>query len=95
MNKPELAERLAGRTGVSKAAAKDAADGVFEAIGETLASGDEARIQGFGTFVTMDRPARTGRNPGTGEQVEIAASIAQAFTAGKTPKDVENSRNAA
>ena len=50
MNKSELAERLAGRTGMSKAAAMDAVDGVFGVIGEALANGEEARILGFGTF---------------------------------------------
>ncbi len=93
MNKSELAERLAGRTGMSKAAAKDAVDGVFETIGEALVNGEEVRILGFGTFGTRSRPARTGRNPGTGEQVEIAASTAPAFKAGKTLKDAVNSRN--
>ena len=74
MNKSELAERLAGRTGMSKAAAKDAVDGVFEAIGDALANGDEARILGFGTFGTRNRPAHTARNPRKGESVSIAAS---------------------
>ena len=93
MNKSELAERLAGRTGMSKAAAKDAVDGVFETIGEALVNEEEVRIAGFGTFGTRNRPARTGRNPATGEQVEIAASTAPAFKAGKTLKDAVNSRN--
>ncbi len=93
MNKSELAERLAGRTGMSKAAAKDAVDGVFEVIAEALANGEEARILGFGTFGTRNRPARTGRSPGTGEQVEIAASTAPVFKAGKPLKDAVNSRH--
>ena len=74
MNKPELAERLAGRTGMSKAAAKDAVHGVFEAIAEALARGGDGRITGFGTFGTRSRPARTGRHPRTGESLNIAAS---------------------
>ena len=74
MNNSELAERLAGRTGMSKAAAKVAVDGVFEAIGDALANGDEARILSFGTFGTRNRPARTARNPRTGETLSIAAS---------------------
>ena len=58
MNKSELAERLAGRAGMSKAAAKDAVDGMFEVIGEALANGDVARILGFGTSAPgTDRPA--------------------------------------
>ena len=93
MNRSELAERLAGRTGMSKAAARDAVDGVFDTIGEALVNGEEVRIPGFGTFGTRNRPARTGRNPGTGEQVDIAASTAPAFKAGKTLKDAVNFRN--
>ena len=58
MNKVELAERLAARTGMNKAAAKDAVDGVFEVIGQAWANGEEARILGFGTFGTRNRPAR-------------------------------------
>ena len=93
MNKGELAERLAGRTGISKAAAKDAVDGVFETIGEALANGEEARILGFGTFGTRNRPARTARNPRTGENVTVAASTVPVFKAGKPLKDAVNSGN--
>ena len=84
MNKVELAERLAARTGMNKVGAKDAVDGVFEAIGQALANGEEARILGFGTFGTRNRPARTGRNPRTGENVSIAASTVPVFKPGKT-----------
>ena len=87
MNKVKIAERLAARTGMTKAAAKDAVDGVFEAIGEALANGEEARILGFGTFGTRNRPARTGRNPRTGENVSIAASTVPVFKPGKTLRD--------
>ena len=88
MNKSELAERLAGRTGMSEAAAKDAVEGEFEVIGEALANGQDARILGFGTFGTRNRPARTARNPRTGENVSIAASTVPVFKPGKTLKDV-------
>ena len=67
MNKAEMADRLVARTGLSKGAAKEVVDGVFAAIGEALANGEEVRISGFGTFGTRNRPARTGRNPRTGE----------------------------
>ena len=87
MNKSELAERLAGRTGMSRSAAKDAVDGVFKVIGEALANGEEARILGFGTFGARNRPARTARNPRTGESLSIAASKVPVFKAGKTLKD--------
>ena len=93
MNKSELAERLAGRTGMNKAAAKDAIDGVFETIGEALANGEEARILGFGTFGIRNRPARTARNPRTGESLSIAASTVPVFKAGKLLKDAVNSGN--
>ena len=94
MNKSELAERLAGRTGMSKAAARDAVDGVFQEIGEALANGEEARILGFGTFGTRSRPARIARNPRTGKTLTVAASTAPVFKAGKTLKDAVNARNA-
>lgn len=93
MNKGELTKRLAGRTGISKAAAKDAVDGVFETIREALANGEEARILGFGTFGTRNRPARTARNPRTGESLSISASTAPVFKAGRTLKDAVNARN--
>ena len=63
MNKAEMAGRLAARTGLSKAIAREAVDGVFAAIGDALANGEEVGIAGFGTFGTRSRAARTGRNP--------------------------------
>ena len=92
MNKSQIADRLAGRTGVSKAAAAGAVDAVLEAIGEALANHEEVRLAGFGTFETKHRPARTGRNPGTGEAVSIPASVAPAFRAGKALKEAVNGR---
>ena len=59
MNKGQMADRLAARTGLNKAAARDAVDGVFETIGEALANGEEVRIAGFGSFGTRSRPARS------------------------------------
>ena len=90
MNKGEMADRLAARTGLSKSVAKEAVDGVFAVIGDALAKGEEVRIAGFGTFGTRSRPARTGRNPRTGEPVSISASTSPTFKAGKTLKDVVN-----
>ena len=95
MNKSEIGERLAGRTGLSKAEAKDAVDGVFEAIAEAFAKGDEVRIVGFGTFSTRKRPARTGRNPRTGESLSIAASTAPVFRPGKGLRGGVNEENGA
>ena len=90
MNKGEMADRLAARTGLSKAAARDAVDGMLATIGEALLNGEEARIAGFGSFGTRSRPARTGRNPRTGESVSISASKSPAFKADKTLKDAVN-----
>ena len=87
MNKGELAERLAARAGITKDAARGAVDGMCTTISETLADGEEVRIAGFGTFGTRSRPARTGRNPRTGEAVSIAASTSPTFKAGKALRD--------
>lgn len=95
MNKGKLAKRLAGRTGTSRAAAKDAGDSVFEVIGEALANGEEARILRLGTFATRNRPARTAQNPRTGEQVTVAASTVPVFKADRPLKNAVNSRNSA
>lgn len=83
MNKADIADRVADRIGVSRAAAGDAVEAVFDAVGEALAQGEEVRIVGFGTFGIRNRPARTGRNPRTGERVEIRASTAPTFRPGK------------
>ena len=87
MNKTEMADRPAARTGQSKAVAREAVDGVFAAISDALANGEEVRIAGFGAFGTRSRPSRTGRNPRTGEAVFVSASTSPTFKAGKTLKD--------
>ncbi len=91
MNRSEQAEHLAVRTGMSKAAAKDAVDGVFDVIDEALVNGEEAQILGFGTFGARNRPARTARIPRTGEDLSIPASTVPVFKAGKTLKDAAGS----
>ena len=91
MNRSELERRVAERTGLASTAAKGAVDAVFEVIAEALASGEDARLTGFGVFGTRERPARTGRNPRTGESVSIAASTAPTFKPGKALKDAVNS----
>ena len=93
MKKSDIAGRLADRIGLSRSAAGNAVDAVFEAVGETLASGEEVRIVGLGTFTTKSRPARTGRNPRTGESLKIQASTAPTFKPGKALKDAANDRN--
>lgn len=90
LNKSEIAGHVADRIGVGRSAAGDAVDAVFEAIGEALARGEDVRIVGFGTFGTRSRPARTGRNPRTGESLNIAASTMPTFKAGKPLRDAVN-----
>ena len=93
MKKSDIAGRVADRIGLSQSAAGNAVDAVFEAVGEALANGEEVRIAGFGTFGTRNRPARTGRNPQTGESLSIPASTAPAFKPGKALKDAVNDGN--
>ena len=83
VKKSDIAGRVADRIGLSQSAAGNAVEAVFEAVGEALANGEEVRIAGFGTFGTRNRPARTGRNPQTGE-------TAPAFKPGKALKDAVN-----
>ena len=94
MNKSEITGRVADRIGMSRSAAGDAVDAVFEAVSEALANGEEVRVVGFGTFGTRNRPARTGRNPQTGESLSIPASTAPAFKPGKALKDAVNEGSA-
>ena len=72
------------------AVAKDAVDGVLEAINEALANGERVQILGFGTFGATKRPAGAGRNPRRGESVSIAASTVPVLKPGKTLKDAVN-----
>ena len=90
MTKSDIAGRVADRIGLSRSAAGNAVDAVFEAVGDALANGEEVRVAGFGTFGTRNRQDRTGRNPRTGESLSIPASTALAFKAGKALKDSVN-----
>ena len=90
MNKSDISGRAADRAGVGRAAAGHAVDAVFEAIAEVLARGEDVRIAGFSTFGTRSWPARMGCNPKTGESLEIAASTAPTFKAGKPLRDAVN-----
>ena len=87
MNKAEIAGRVADRTGVGIPVTTEIVNAVFEVIAEGLASGEEVRVPGFGIFGTRSRPARTGRNPRTGESVKVAASTTPTFKAGKPLRD--------
>jgi DNA-binding protein HU-beta len=90
MNKQELIAEVAGAAGIAKTSAALAVDGVFDAIKKALANGDDVRLVGFGTFSVTRREATTGRNPRTGEAIQIAASNLPKFKAGKELKDAVN-----
>ncbi|MCG8673055.1 MAG: HU family DNA-binding protein [Pseudomonadales bacterium] len=90
MNKTELIEAMADSADISKAAAARAMDGMIDAITKAMQNGDTVSILGFGTFSVRARAARTGRNPKTGEPMEISASRSPAFKAGKAFKDAVN-----
>ena len=90
MNKSELIDAIALSTDISKAAAGRALDATFEAIAEALKESDQVSLVGFGTFQVKDRAARMGRNPQTGEPIEIKASRMPGFKAGKGLKDAVN-----
>ena len=83
MNKNEFIDRVAAIADMTKADAGRAVDAVFDAITETLKKGDDVRLVGFGTFSAAKRPAREGRNPRTGETIQIKASVQPKFSAGK------------
>ena len=90
MNKTELIDAVSDSADISKAAAGRAVDGIIAAITNTLKSGDQVSLVGFGTFLVRDRAARTGRNPRTGEEIQISAAKNPAFKAGKALKDAVN-----
>ena len=90
MNVNDLISTVAGKTGMSKADAGKAVGGVFGAITNSLRSKTEVRLGGFGTFSVTRRAARTGRNPRTGERIQIPASNKPKFKAGKGLKDAVN-----
>jgi len=87
MNKTELCTALAGKTGLAKKDAEKFTAAFIETIVEALQSGDKVQIVGFGSFEVKDRPARKARNPRTGEEIDIAATKAPTFKAGKALKD--------
>ena len=90
MNKHELVSAIAQNAELSKKDADKALSAAIEAITKALAEGDKVQVVGFGTFEVRERAARTGKNPRTGEVIEIAASNVPAFKAGKALKDVVN-----
>ncbi len=90
MNKNELIESIAQAADISKAAAERALDGTVAAITSSLKNGGMVTLVGFGTFYVGERAARSGRNPRTGETIEIKASRVPKFRAGKALKDAVN-----
>ena len=88
MNKHELISAIAQSAELSKKDAENALAAAINAISKALAEGDKVQIVGFGTFEVRERASRTGKNPRTGETIEIAASKVPAFKAGKPLKDL-------
>ncbi len=90
MNKGELVAKIAEGADISKASAGRALDSLIESVTSELASGGDVALVGFGTYKVNDRAARTGRNPQTGAEIQIAAAKVPAFKAGKALKDAVN-----
>ncbi|MEC9347360.1 MAG: HU family DNA-binding protein [Pseudomonadota bacterium] len=90
MNKNELVAAVATAAELSKGDAGKAVDAVFAAIEQALTKGDEVRLVGFGTFSVAERAASKGRNPQTGQEIDIPASKQPKFKAGKQLKDAVN-----
>lgn len=90
MNKSELIEAVAASADIPKAAAGRAVDAMIEAVTGALKNDDQVVLVGFGTFSVKERAARTGRNPQTGQPIEIAAAKIPSFKAGKALKDAVN-----
>jgi DNA-binding protein HU-beta len=87
MNKAELVDAVASSTNTSKADAQRSVEAVLDTISSTLQQGDRVAITGFGTFEVRDRAARTGRNPQTGETIQVKAAKVPAFKAGQGLKN--------
>lgn len=87
MNKLELIQEVSERTGLAKKDAEKAVNAMLDTVADTLAQGDKVQLIGFGSFETKTREARMGRNPKTKEAIEIPATTAPVFKAGKALKD--------
>ena len=90
MNKQELIGAVSEQTGLARADAVRAVDAVFDSIASELTNGGDVRLVGFGTFSVSKRKASTGRNPRTGEPMQVPASTQPKFKAGKGLKDAVN-----
>jgi DNA-binding protein HU-beta len=90
MNKQELVDAVAAKTGTRKASAADTLDALIGTITTAVTKGDTVQLIGFGSFFTGARAARVGRNPATGAEIQIAAVKTVKFTAGQAFKDAVN-----
>ncbi len=90
MNKSELIDAIAASADIPKAAAGRALDATMAAVTDTLTKGESVALVGFGTFSVKERAARTGRNPQSGEPIEIKAATLPTFKPGKALKDAVN-----
>ena len=95
MNKTELVAALAGKAELSKKDAEKALNAFVEVVSDAMKAGDKVQLVGFGTFESKDRPARTARNPRTGEAVKIKACNVPAFKAGAGLKEAVNAKKKA
>ncbi len=87
MNKSDLVDDIAGRSGVSKKDIDNVVKALFESVGEALSREEKVQLVGFGTFEVRHRQARTGRNPATKEIIEIPATKVPVFKPGKSLKE--------
>lgn len=90
MNKSEFISAIAENAGLNKAEAQKALDATIKVIAHTLKSGDKIALVGFGVFSVVERPARTGVNPRTKQQITIAAKNVVKFKAGSLLEDAVN-----
>ncbi|HBO24238.1 MAG TPA: DNA-binding protein HU-beta [Providencia sp.] len=91
VNKSQLIDQIASDSNISKAAAGRVVDAFVASVTGSLSKGDDVALVGFGTFSVRERAARTGRNPQTGKEIQIAAAKVPAFRPGKGLKDAVNS----
>lgn len=87
MNKGDLINAVVEKTGLTKKDTEKAVNAVFEIIKDSLGQGESVKLVGFGTFETRERAARLGRNPQTGEEIQIPSAVVPAFKAGKALKE--------
>jgi len=91
MNKGQLVDAIASEANLTKAQAGDALNAFIDAVKGSLKSGDKVTLVGFGTFSVSERAARTGRNPRTGDTIQIAAKKVSKFKAGRELEEIINS----